>query len=98
MGFISSEINKEHDKYILLGDIIRLVGILEGGTCSLQEIATFLLKKYEDNCFDDNCLIMLINLHLEGELEDIYILMKLGIYTNSFVLFSDMADLIILTL
>ena len=34
---------------------------------------------------------MLINLHLEGELEDIYLLMKLGIYTNSFVLFSDMA-------
>jgi|GEM_PF-3660360 hypothetical protein len=55
MGFISSEINKEHDKYILLGDIIRLVRILEGGTCSLREIATFLLKKYEDNCFDDNC-------------------------------------------
>ena len=64
----------------------------------MQEIATFLLKKYEDNCFDDNCLIMLINLNLEGELEDIYILMKLGIYTNSFVLFSDMTDLIILTL
>lgn len=53
MGFISSEINKEHDKYILLEDIVLLVQELDGDKPSLMATAKFLLQKYEKNYIED---------------------------------------------
>lgn len=53
MGFIASEINKEHDKYILLEDIVLLVQELDGDKPSLSDTAKFLLQKYEEHCIDD---------------------------------------------
>ena len=54
MGFIASEINKEHDKYILLEDIVLLVQELDGDNPSLSDTAKFLLQKYEEHYIDDN--------------------------------------------
>lgn len=53
MGFIASEINKEHDKYILLEDIVLLVQELDGDNPSLSDTAKFLLRKYEEHYIDD---------------------------------------------
>ena len=53
MGFIASEINKEHDKYILLEDIVLLVQELDGDNPSLSDTAKFLLQKYEEHYIDD---------------------------------------------
>ncbi|MGN6985351.1 hypothetical protein ACTHSL_10290 [Neisseria sp. P0008.S010] len=67
MGFIASEINKEHDKYILLEDIVLLVQELDGDNPSLSDTAKFLLQKYEQRYgtyediplgyVDDKCFI-----------------------------------------
>lgn len=53
MGFIASEINKEHDKYILLENIVLLVQELDGDNPSLRDTAKFLLQKYEKHCIED---------------------------------------------
>ena len=53
MGFIVSEINKWHDKYVSMEDILLAVQKMDSDEPSLQDTAKFLLRKYEETQIND---------------------------------------------
>lgn len=53
MGFIASEINKWHDKYVSMEDILLAVQKMDSDEPSLQDTAKFLLRKYEETQIND---------------------------------------------
>ncbi|MDO4640788.1 MAG: hypothetical protein Q4A84_03670 [Neisseria sp.] len=52
MGFIADTLKAEHDKYILLNDIVLFVQSLDTETPSLADTAKYLLRKYEEHRLD----------------------------------------------